>query len=64
MIIDIVSTISVFFNATTYDVSENAGTVTLALVLTNPSSTDITVQVTDNEGTATSKNTNILLYTS
>ena len=46
------------FDATTYDVSENAGTVTPVLVLTNPSSTDINVQVTDNEGTATSKYTN------
>ena len=47
--------ISVFFNATTYAISENAGPLTPVLVLTNPSSTDVTIQVTDSEDTATSK---------
>ena len=50
-----------FFNVTTYDVGEKARTVTLVLSLTNPSSTDITLQVTDVEDTATSKDINTLL---
>ena len=45
--------IDVFFNASTYTVDENNGHVQLVLVLSNPSSTDITVQVTDNSDTAT-----------
>ena len=36
-----------------YSVNENEGPVQPVLVLSNPSSTDITVQVTDREGTAT-----------
>ena len=40
-----------------YEVDETAGTVTLVIVLTNPSLTNITVQVMDNEGTAISKDT-------
>ena len=50
----LVVTISVSFNATTYGVSEDTGSLQPVLVLSNPSSTDITIQVTDNEDTATS----------
>ena len=49
-----------FFNVTTYSVGEKAETVTLALSLTNPSSTDITLQVIDVEDTATSKDINTI----
>ena len=33
-----------------YDVNENNGNVQLVLVLSNPSSTDITVEVLDTDG--------------
>ena len=49
-----------FFNVTTYGVGEKAGTVTLVLSLSIPSSTDITLQVTDVEDTATSKDANAM----
>jgi len=45
--------VSVFFNVTMYGVGEKAETITLVLSLTNPSSADITLQVTDVEDTAT-----------
>ena len=47
--------ITVSFNQSTYSVNEDAGPAQPVLVLSNPSSTDITVQVRDNENTATSK---------
>ena len=46
----VVATIS--FSQSMYSVNENEGSVQLVLVLSNPSSTDFTVQVTDEEGTA------------
>ena len=45
--------IMLFFNKTRYSVNETRGYVQAVLVLSNPSSTDITVQVTDNKDTAT-----------
>ena len=45
--------ISVSFNQSTYNVDENAGPAQPVLVLSNPSSTDITVQVFSANGTAT-----------
>ena len=45
------STIS--FNESTYNVSEDNGPAQPVLVLSNPSSTDITVQVRSNNITAT-----------
>ena len=46
-----VATIS--FNQSAYSVNENEGPVQPVLVLSNPSSTDVTVRITDGEGTAT-----------
>ena len=45
--------IVLFFNETIYSVNETLRHVQPVLVLSNPSSTDITVQVTDNNDTAT-----------
>ena len=45
--------IDIFFNESTYTIDENSGHVQPVLVLSNPSSTDINVRVTDNEDTAT-----------
>ena len=42
------------FNQTTYRINENDETVQPVLVLSNPSLTDITIQVTDSEVSATS----------
>ena len=36
-----------------YSVNENEGPVLPALVLSNPSSTDVTVRITDEQGSAT-----------
>ena len=47
--------ITIIFNQSTNYINENDGTVKLVLVLSNPSSTAITVQITDSELTATSK---------
>ena len=47
--------ITVTFNQSTYSVDEDDGLAQLILVLSNPSSTDITVQVRDNANTATGK---------
>ena len=43
------------FSQATYSVNENDESVQLALVLTNPSSFDIMVEVKDKEVSATSK---------
>ena len=47
--------ITVNFNQSTYSVNEDAGLAQPVLVLSNPSSTDITVQVRDTQNTATSE---------
>ena len=47
--------ITVNFSQSTYSFNEDVGPVQLGLVLSNPSSTDITVQVRDNQNTATSE---------
>ena len=44
---------TVSFNQSMYTINENEGPVQPVLVLSNPSSTDVTVQVTDGRGTAT-----------
>ena len=49
----IASTIS--FNQSTYHVNENDMTVEIAAILSNPSSTDITVEVGSNDDTANSE---------
>jgi len=43
------------FDQATYNVNEGAGPAQPVLVLSNPSSTDITVQVRDIQNTATSE---------
>ena len=47
--------ITVTFTQTTYNVDEDDGPAQPVLVLSNPSSTDITVQVRDNANAATGK---------
>ena len=44
--------VNVFFDRSSYRVNENGGPAQHVLVLSNPSSTDITVQVRDNSSTA------------
>ena len=41
------------FNQSMYSVNEDAGPAQAVLVISNPSSTDITVQVTNTDGSAT-----------
>ena len=47
--------ITITFNRSTYGVNEGDRLAQPVLVLSNPSSTNITVQVRDTENTATSK---------
>ena len=47
--------IIITFNQSTYSVNEDDGPAQPVLVLSNPSSTDITVQVRDTHNTATSE---------
>lgn len=47
--------ITVEFEQRTYDVNENAGPARPVLVLSNPSSMNITVRVRDSSNTATGK---------
>ena len=49
------SDITVTFSRTTYSVDEDDGPAQPTLVLSNPSSTPITVQVRDDDNTATGK---------
>ena len=49
------------FSNRTYGVDEDGGPAQPVLVLSNPSSTDITVQVRDASDTATSECTNIII---
>jgi len=44
-----------FSQTTPYRFGENAGSAQVELVLSNPSSTDITLQVLSNDGTAIGK---------
>ena len=48
------------FNQSMYSVNEDAGPAQPALVISNPSSTDITVQVTNTDGSATGEYCSIL----
>ena len=47
--------VTVRFDQSTYSFNEDAGPAQPVLVLSNPSSTDITVQVRDTQNTATSE---------
>ena len=47
--------ITVNFSQSSYSFNEDAGSAQLGLVLSNPSSTNITVQVTDTQNAATSE---------
>ena len=44
---------TVMFNQSTYNISENIGLAQPTLILSNPSSYDITVQVSSTDGSAT-----------
>ena len=46
---------TIFFEQSTYSIVEDGGLLTAILVLSNPSSFDITVEVTDTSNTATGK---------
>ena len=54
--------ITVMFSQTTYSVDEEAGPARPVLVLSNPSSSNITLQVHEEEGTATSEQIVILVH--
>ena len=67
--IDIVAIMSfidstITFDQSAYTVDEDIGSVQPVLVLSNPSSTDITVQVTASSNTATGEHSRILQCTS
>jgi len=53
--------ITVTFSHTLYSVNEDNGTARPVLILSNPSSTDITVQVTTTDGSATGEYCSILI---
>ena len=55
------SDITVTFSRTTYSVDEDDGPAQPTLVLSNPSSTDITVEVTSRDGSATGEYCSILI---
>ena len=48
---------TVTFNQSSYNVDEDDGPAQPVLVLSNPSSTDITISVFSTDGSATGKNT-------
>ena len=50
---------TVRFNQSTYSISEGDGLLQPVLILSNPSSTDITVQIRTNDNTTTGKYTSI-----
>ena len=49
------------FNQTAYNVNEDDGPAQLGLVLSNPSATDITIEVISSNGLATGEYCNILI---
>ena len=49
------------FSEIIYSANENSGSVQFVLVLSNPSSTDITVQVDNTDGSATGEYCSILI---
>ena len=53
--------IMVSFSQSTYSVSEDGGLFQIGLVLSNPSSADITVHVTNTDGSATGEYCSILI---
>ena len=53
--------IMVSFSQSTYSVSEDGGLFQIGLVLSNPSSGHITVQVNNTDGSATGEYCNILI---
>ena len=54
-VLPILLVISVKFSQLAYSVGENNGMVQIVLVLSNPSSTVITAQVSNTDGSATSE---------
>ena len=56
--------ITVSFNQSTYSVNENSGPVQPVLVLSNPSTIDITVEIMNNDNTAIGKQSVILINVS
>ena len=58
-----ITVIRVSFSESSYSVNETLGTIQLILLLSNPSSTDITVPIRTSENTAKSKTTNTYKFT-
>ena len=54
--------ITVMFSETMYSVNENAGSTQPVLVLSNPSTSDVTVEVTTTDGSASGEYCSILNY--
>ena len=54
---------TVSFNQSSYSINENNGPVQIVVVLSNPSSSDITIQVLNTDESATSKKHVISDYT-
>ena len=55
--------ITISFDRFKYFLNENNGTVQLKAILSNPSATEITVQIIINDGTAISKYADTRMYT-
>ena len=55
------SAITVMFSQTMYSVNEDGGPAQPQLVLSNPSSTDVIIRVTNTDRTATGKYCSILI---
>ena len=49
------------FSETTYSVNEKDGSAQIGLVISNPPSTDVSVQVTNTDGSATGEYCSILI---
>ena len=56
--------ITVSFNQSTYSVNENSGPVQPVLVLSSPSTVNISVQIMNNDNTASGKQSVILINVS
>ena len=56
-----VTAITVMLDESTYSVDEDSGPARPTIILSNPSSSDITVRVTNTDGSATGKYCSILI---
>ena len=56
-----ITAITVMFDQSTYSVDEDSGPARPTIILSNPSSSDITVRVTNTDGSATGEYCSILI---